>query len=1025
MRLTSKIRREVCFLLLYTLLFAVAWRLAFHYFPEQGKRMIWRHDGLTQHYVALLYYSRWARAVLRSILAGRPSFPTYNLHIGFGSDLFTTFQYYVIGDPFSLPAVFVPEKYLPAFRDSMLALRMYLAGVCFDRFCCVKGHHRPVDNLCGALLYVFGSYTLFGMRHPYFLNALIFFPLLLIGAEKILRGGRGRMFTVLVFLSCISNFYFFYMLVLMTVFYVVWRTLRIHIIPCLSFPGGVKTGTGGRPGAGTGSGQKRRGQTDLRRAWKRVGRLAARFMACGLLGTGMGMCLFLPIVLRFLGDPRASEGSAGLMFYPADYYKGLVYCFMTYGQREAFIYWSCMGYGAVGVLCTLALFLRPGRKYRNLKTAWCCMLAMILLPAAGTIMNGFSYPANRWIWAFGLLMAYIAVVTVPEIPNLPWSRMAVLLVCLAVYAAACRAAGAPSSAFVEIGTAAAAVLLVRLIPAAVAAVCGRNRRGRLIRAALCSSILILAGLKSLSLHAANCFEIGVRSSGIINYASDNYVKAMIGSDAAGVRKIVDEAEPGEVFYRYSGRDLTNNYSVLHNVSNTQYFWSLSDASIVRFFTETGQGNASVDIYDSLDNRTMLDEIAGVKYYERSDGSLLPFGYHKLEGHKYDSAELFSGEEEEDLPFFRFAVHKNEYALPLGFTSDRAIAHSDWEKLSIPRRQEALMQGVVLEDGELSAADYGETCRVEELSFTEKSPAYTLETEEGTDVRRLEDGRTQIVVTDTDTPVRLVMEDRDDTAGVETSVLLTGVSYEELTGKDRERGVAALKEKLTAEAEKNGTAAPDHVGLERPVESVKVIVKAKRDGRSVSRKEVAVPMEYSMWGTGREDFLSCCGWSDTALDGISLTFSHCGVYTFQDLKVICQPMEDYPAQVEKFRSCVLEDLDLHELEECGATSRITGHVTIPGEEPGSGEVSSPERQGKRILCLQIPRRRGMQAFVDGKKASLLQADTMFSALVLEPGKHEIELRYRTPGLAAGVMISLLAWILFIAGIIVESRRKIGI
>ena len=577
----------------------------------------------------------------------------------------------------------------------------------------------------------------------------------------------------------------------------------------------------------------------------------------------------------------------------------------------------------------------------------------------------------------------------------------------------------------EIGTAAAAVLLVRLIPAAVAAVCGRNRRGRLIRAALCSSILILAGLKSLSLHAANCFEIGVRSSGIINYASDNYVKAMIGSDAAGVRKIVDEAEPGEVFYRYSGRDLTNNYSVLHNVSNTQYFWSLSDASIVRFFTETGQGNASVDIYDSLDNRTMLDEIAGVKYYERSDGSLLPFGYHKLEGHKYDSAELFSGEEEEDLPFFRFAVHKNEYALPLGFTSDRAIAHSDWEKLSIPRRQEALMQGVVLEDGELSAADYGETCRVEELSFTEKSPAYTLATEEGTDVRRLEDGRTQIVVTDTDTPVRLVMEDRDDTAGVETSVLLTGVSYEELTGKDLERGVAALKEKLTVEAEKNGTAAPDHVGLERPVESVKVIVKAKRDGRSVSRKEVAVPMEYSMWGTGREDFLSCCGWSDTALDGISLTFSHCGVYTFQDLKVICQPMEDYPAQVEKFRSCVLEDLDLHELEECGATSRITGHVTIPGEEPGSGEVSSPERQGKRILCLQIPRRRGMQAFVDGKKASLLQADTMFSALVLEPGKHEIELRYRTPGLAAGVMISLLAWILFIAGIIVESGRKIGI
>ena len=89
--------------------------------------MVWKGDGLSQHYVALCYYARWGRAVLRSILQGKPSFPTFNLHMGYGADLFTTLQYYVIGDPFSLPAVFVPQKHMLFFHDAMILLRLYFA----------------------------------------------------------------------------------------------------------------------------------------------------------------------------------------------------------------------------------------------------------------------------------------------------------------------------------------------------------------------------------------------------------------------------------------------------------------------------------------------------------------------------------------------------------------------------------------------------------------------------------------------------------------------------------------------------------------------------------------------------------------------------------------------------------------------------------------------------------------------------------------------------------------------------------
>ena len=106
---------------------------------------------------------------------------------------------------------------------------------------------------------------------------------------------------------------------------------------------------------------------------------------------------------------------------------------------------------------------------------------------------------------------------------------------------------------------------------------------------------------------------------------------------------------------------------------------------------------------------------------------------------------------------------------------------------------------------------------------------------------------------------------------------------------------------------------------------------------------------------------------------------------------------------------LEDLDLHELAGSGATDRITGRITL---------------LGTRILCLQIPRCRGLRAYVDGVERPLLQADTMFSALVVEAGAHEIELRYATPGLIPGAVLSVLAFLLFAADAAAGLRRRRG-
>ena len=1057
-------RQKEIFLLLYTILFSVSAGVMLWYFSAAGKQMVWKGDGLSQHYLALCYYARWGKAVLGSLLSGRPAFPTFNMHMGFGSDLFTTLQYYVIGDPFSLPAVFVPQRYMLEFHDAMIVLRMYLAGLSFDGYCRTMGRRDLTGNLCGALVYVFSTFALFGMRHPYFLNAMIWFPLLLTGAERILRGSKGRLFTIAVFLSCISNFYFFYMLVLMTVVYVVWRACRIF----LQYTKGVKV----------------------------LLLLAGKFLARGVLGSAMGACFLLPILIRFVGDPRAAGETVYGKLYSLSYYTKLPEAFVAFGTDATLEYWTCLGFGGIGLVCVLLLILDTDRekKLLDLRLAFAGMLLLTVLPSAGAALNGFSYPSNRWTWAFALLAGYITAVMVPSLARISWKKAALLLVCINLYAVACYLAHAHRSTYPELALAAVAVLasvFLRALgqrpeaghsafenavdlsateneedhvvaenaincaaaeitedlatdenvidraaaesaassaaegspitscpaagcpsaascpfaertgqesPAQVCTAQGSAEAGRLsdrsadsyrdpyrtpyritsVSPAL-SAVLLAAVIGTTALHTYVDFIPGRMNSSLEEYHSRQYIEAMQASDAAGMKTLIGN----DRFYRYSGRNLANNFSLLHDVSNTQYYWSLSDGAIEQFFTETGQSNGMVHLYDNLDNRTMTDEIAGVRYQIRSDGSLLPFGYEKMEGLHYDNRELFEEKKDDPLPVFAFSIYENQYTLPLGFTCAKYLSRETYDSLTIPQRQEALMQGILLEEegGRGDTLSNLKELKRDALSFTGRALPNSARAEEGIEILQNDEAGVCLEVRDTEKAVFL--ENTEETGGCETGVLFTGMDY------------AALPD-ASAEEQLRWT----------NTDPVEIKVTAKRDGHTVSTKKVAYTLPDNPWKTGRTDFLSSCGYSDQPLSKIRLKFSRPGIYSFRSLQVVCQPMEAYPAQAEALREYVMEETDLHELPGSGATDRITGKVTLPE---------------RRLLCLQIPRCRGMRAFVDGRETELLQADTMFSALLLEAGTHEIELRYRTPGLAAGAAVSVIAFVIFFA---VLCRRSKG-
>jgi hypothetical protein len=102
----------------------------------------------------------------------------------------------------------------------------------------------------------------------------------------------------------------------------------------------------------------------------------------------------------------------------------------------------------------------------------------------------------------------------------------------------------------------------------------------------------------------------------------------------------------------------------------------------------------------------------------------------------------------------------------------------------------------------------------------------------------------------------------------------------------------------------------------------------------------------------------------------------------------------------------------------AFSPAPGRV-IRAQESANRVALDVEAAGRGFLVLAITPHRYWAATIDGKPAALVRANVGFQGLVVDGGRHHIELRYRNPVVIASAWISLLA---FIATAGAALRRK---
>ncbi len=860
------------FFILYSAAFAVTALAVLGYFFVLKKTFITPGDGFKQHFKAFVYFGRYIREIIRTLINEHSLvIPQWSYSIGYGGDILTTLHYYVIGDPLDLISVIVPVKYSIFAYTLLMIFRFYLSGLSFSIYCRYRNAAGITACAAGGLVYSFTTYSLFfAFVHPFFMNPVIYLPLILLGVEKIFDAKRPYLLTVMVFISAVSNFYFFYMLVLVTVFYVLFRLFFIY-----------KKG-------------------ELKRAVGSVFKIGIS-SAVGVL---MSCAVFIPVTLAFMGDSRTGDAIEVNLLYPFSYYKNFLAAYTTSNANMGSM--TSFGISCVALTAVFLMFIKKG-KNKELKILFAVSTLLLLLPAVGYIMNGFSYIANRWVWAYIMLVAYILVVMWEDLISINLNQGIALLGMLCVYSVCAFICIKEFDKNLAVSVAVGTAAIIAMLSAS-----------RLKLKKLSGGLLIILIIISLS---ANSY---FNSSGG-NVDKNNYygyiriTNELIDNPATKVEKAVDD----DSFYRYSGSRLVVNSDLVNSTKGTSFYWSLQNSNIAQFIDEMDLPYRYLYQYYNLDNRAALNALAAVKYYESGSIYNKPYGFDEIK---------------ED-------IYENANCLPIGYTYSAYITRDMYDGLTAVEKQQALLQGVLLEE---------EQPQLEKAEpvFTQQSVDYTLVT--------------------------------DDNCTYENGILTVNKKNAEITlyfdGIENSETYISLELNDFDSKEKAGTLKFSAVGA--------------TDDTVCAENTYTFNSKYSIRHDNRNQLLFNTGYSEEAKKSITVKVNTAGVYYIPEISVICQPMDNFSAQINELKADTLENV-------CAADNTITGTISL---------------EKSKILCLSVPYSKGWSAYVDGEETQILKADTMYMALVLDEGEHNIELVYHTPYLKAGICLSALGFAGF-AGYIV--------
>ncbi len=503
----------------------------------------------------------------------------YSWDIGAGVNFMALFAYY-LASPTNWLTILIPQEHVIEFMSIFMIIKTGLCGVTFSYYISKRHNSHNLAIAAISIFYALSGYICSYNWNVMWLDCIVLFPLIVLGLERLIKGGSATLYCVTLALSIMSNYYISIMICMFLVLY-----FFMYMVCACDFQ---------EP--------------------KKVFKATGKFGLFSLLAGGMAACLLLPAISAL------SLTASGEFNFPSkltNYFSILEMVSRQLLTVEPAIFSAHEPniYSGLIIFLLVPLYaLNPETSTREKIGRFIFLFIFYLsfnLNIPDYIWHGFHFPNSlpcrqSFIFTFLLLaMSYEGFVHAQkcshkEIWGILGGIIALFLIIEEIFAGSDYSYG---------------IVYVSIFFVAVyAIILALYRKGQWPKT-MCAALLLTAAFFEAFI---NTEATSIFTTGRTHYLSDNQA----------ISNVIDEAAKNDdSFYRIEKLTRrTKNDSAWHHYHGLSLFSSTANAGFAKFLAKLGSED-STNSYGYYGATPLVEALTNVKYVLGTDGLLSP--YRKL------------------------------------------------------------------------------------------------------------------------------------------------------------------------------------------------------------------------------------------------------------------------------------------------------------------------------------------------------------------------------------------------------------
>lgn len=798
-------------------------------------------DGIAQLYPAYTEIKR----MIGNVLSGN-GLDVWSWDIGLGYNSLVNFSAKLL-NPLTYIVIAFPYKHIDVGFTLMIVITQYLCGLSFMAF----GRHvklNAVQNAIGGLSYSFCGWAIWAICHmATFLTAMALLPLLILGAEKILKRQSPVLFIAAVAMHMLYSVQWSYIGGITVIVYFAVRYMTEYNDGVFSI--------------------------------KDLGMRFLQFCGYGIIGMMISAAVFIPNVMQLRNAVTSSTVKNEILYSISEYLS----------IPGGFFAVDCVtGLYSVLTVSSICIILIPaGIKKIGQKNTAAIMTAFFfaasLIPVTGRIFNGMGYSSGRWFYVLMFFLIWMCMDLLKRenfsLPNV--KIMTVWVAAIGTYSIGINGILLRNADTADMVSYAAGTLIgLILIRICYTYYKCENRNKYKVTAAILVIVSIACYVNiALFPNLGNRFyEFRIAGSieRVMSDSTQRIAKQIQEDDGSFFR--TDQVD-GYTDARIS-RVRANENMYFGNRSIYLYSSTIS-GSWLEFNKLVGNNCGYFDRTTSYsnDNREGLDLLMGVKYFLGDSTTKKP-GASEYAAYGFDDYKVIDG----------VNVLKNKYDIGLGTAFDKYITESEWMEYSPLEREQVLLQAAVVKDEDVDKLNGVKHASIDEIRTCIKEVPFKISGANNLDFN--ESDKT-ITVNGTSSDVSGFDITLPEMRNCRVMISFDGLTKRELSysqvlelsnaSDDRNRLAFAVKSRSYDDNDK----------FKIEVTKGNIVKAAQvRKGKNQGLKDV-------------EDFNINLGYFDSISGKVNINIDTKGIYDYEDIHVYAVPMDIYDENAR-----ILEDSKFH-------------------------------------------------------------------------------------------------------------------